>query len=78
MEAVFRQVATQAALTAGAHGNAVRNPNGVEPVSNHPRLHNAILDLLGQIKQVHIAGVAFEPHARHTHLRACANSRSQP
>lgn len=52
-----------------AHGNAVRHANGVEAVAHHARLLHTVLDLLRQLHEVHVAGVALVPDGRDAHLR---------
>ena len=62
----------------GAHGNTVGHADGIETHAHQiGRLH-ALLDLGGQIQQVHIAGIAFVPHAGDADLALSMSSRVMP
>ncbi len=53
----------------GAHGNAVAHADGVEAHADHARGLHAFFHFFGQVEQVHVARVAFKPHARNAYLR---------
>ncbi len=53
----------------GSHGNSVADTDGVEAHADHAGSLDAFLDLFGKVEQMHVAGVAFEPHAGDAHLR---------
>ena len=47
----------------GAHRDAVGDADRVEPHADEAGFRHALLDLGREVEQVHVAGVAFEPHA---------------
>jgi hypothetical protein len=52
----------------GPHRDAVGDADRVEAHSHEARGQHPVLDLRGQVVQVHVAGVAFEPDVRDPHL----------
>ena len=54
----------------GAHRDAVADtPIGVEPHADHAGRRHAFLDLVAEVEQVHVAGVALVPDAADADLR---------
>ena len=53
----------------GPHGDAIANPNGVKAHADHPRILDPLLDLGGELIEMHIAGIAFVPDTCDTDLR---------
>eukprot|EP00123_Amoebidium_parasiticum_P017280 comp23783_c0_seq1/m.41266 comp23783_c0_seq1/g.41266 ORF comp23783_c0_seq1/g.41266 comp23783_c0_seq1/m.41266 type:complete len:398 (+) comp23783_c0_seq1:1029-2222(+) len=51
-----------------AHGDTVTDTNGVEPVAHKPGLGHTLLDLEGQLVQMHVARVALIPDGRDADL----------
>lgn len=45
----------------GAHGDGVADANGVEAEGNHASSSNAVTHGLGEVEEVHVAGVALVP-----------------
>ena len=56
------------AHTPRPHGDGVADPNGVEPERDHSRIHDAFLNGLGEVKEVHVAGVALVPDRGYPNL----------
>src|SRR5262249_7373412 len=53
----------------GAHRDAVADSDRVESHADHSGGLHAFFHFLGKMKQMHVAGVAFEPHAGDSNLR---------
>ena len=52
----------------GAHGDAIGDADGVEDQADQPGVGRTDLDLLGQLIEVHVTGVAFPAHAGNADL----------
>lgn len=53
----------------GAHGDGVADPDGVESEADHAGLADAFAHGLGELEQVHVAGVPLVPHGGDPDLR---------
>ncbi len=62
----------------GAHRDAVGDADRVEPHADQPGFRHAFLHLGGEVQEVHVAGVAFEPHAGDADLGLFMSSSDMP
>ncbi len=53
----------------GSHRDTVADADGVEAEADQARRLHAFLDVRGEAVEMHVAGVAFVPHAADAHLR---------
>ena len=57
------------AHTGGTHGNAIRDANGVESVSNKITANHTLLHVLRELQKVHVAWISFVPNRTDPNLR---------
>ena len=49
-------------MPGGTHGDTVGHADGVKPVADHVLGLDALLDLRGEVHEVHVAGVTLPPN----------------
>mmetsp|Transcript_30435 Transcript_30435/g.71267 ORF Transcript_30435/g.71267 Transcript_30435/m.71267 type:complete len:270 (+) Transcript_30435:1088-1897(+) len=53
----------------GPHGNAIRDADGVEAISNEIAAYHSLLHILRELQEVHVARISFVPNRTDADLR---------